>query len=164
MGTAYILEGPDGAGKTYFGELMQKILQIPMFHLTYYKEESKHEQQFTDIDNMIKEGKTMIVDRYIISDKIYGSVYRDGKTIGNFDELYSNMIANPDIVLVFVLPHNKEQYLAEFKRLCAERDEMYTENMDKVYDKYVELYEALKNDPNRKYALERYDRFEIFKQ
>lgn len=153
-----ILEGPDGAGKTFFGERLRDQYGISMVHLTYYKDKEKHLKQFIDINDRINTNKPLIVDRYIISDKVYSSVYRNGNVIEGYNELLENMLNNENIILVFAIPNDKQQYLNEFEKLCNSREEMYSNSMDKVYDKYIEVYEELLKR-NTKATIIRYDRF-----
>lgn len=131
----------------------------PLIHLTYYKNKVKHKQQFTAIDKLISERRPIIVDRYILSDKVYGSVYRNGKVIDSYDVLYNNLVNNPDVIIIFALSLDKDKYLDEFKKLCSEREEMYTDNMDKVYDEYLEMYAGLLGNTDIKCGIVRYDRF-----
>lgn len=144
--------------RRFFGEQLKEKYNIPMIHLTYYTDKEKHIKQFVDINEMINNKELFISDRYIISDKVYSVIYRNGNTIDGYETLFENMMNNENIILVFALPHDKERYLNEFKRLCNMREEMYSDSMDKVYDKYVEIYEELINK-NNKATIIRYDRF-----
>lgn len=160
----YILEGPDGSGKTYLANKLAELYKIPVYHLTYYKDKDQHKAQFEKINSLIEKGTPMIVDRYIMSDEVYGEVYRNGECIEDYDKFVCNLMNNPNVEIIFAIPQDKEKYIQEFARLKGEREEMYTDKMDKVYDSYLEMYGQIKTvirfskKPFPK--VHRYDRFE----
>ena len=77
----FIIDGPDGTGKTTLAQRLSEAYNIPIYHLTYYKDREKHQKQFYTATEMIKdwfyksEGG-FIIDRYILSEIIYRKIYR----------------------------------------------------------------------------------------
>jgi adenylate kinase family enzyme len=55
MKKVFILDGPDGSGKTTLALKLQDIYDIPIYHLTYYKDREKFQRQFDIVSSMLKE-------------------------------------------------------------------------------------------------------------
>lgn len=86
-----------------------------------------------------------------------------GQLLPNARELFDNLVKlinDNKIDIIISLPSNKEEYLKQFDALKELREEMYNNDMDKVYDEYERLYNELKavfdNSP-QKYNIQRYD-------
>lgn len=46
MKKVFILDGPDGTGKTTLAKKLSEIYNIPIYHLTFYADRARHQQQF----------------------------------------------------------------------------------------------------------------------
>ena len=46
MEKVFIIDGPDGTGKTTLANKLSEIYNIPIYHLTYYKDQKKFQKQF----------------------------------------------------------------------------------------------------------------------
>lgn len=156
----FILEGPDGSGKTTLGHKLADTYGIEYVHLTYYEDEDVMRTQFYDVIrrlNMSKKG--FVVDRFILSNIIYGIVFHNYKFVDGWkmflDALCRDWIKSKEII--FCLPHDKETYLEHFKKMTEEREEMYcsVEDMSKIYDLYELFYEMLTH--NKDVRVSRYD-------
>lgn len=162
----FILDGPDGTGKTTLATKLSEIYNIPIFHLTYYKDPKKHADQFYKVTDMItdwisnkKDG--FIIDRYILSELVYRKVYRpDQPLLNGADLMYEFMehrAATGEIEVIITLPRDKERWFEQFKKLEQTREEMYTsEKMSEVYDEYLNHWQKLRYNKN----VMRYDMFE----
>jgi adenylate kinase family enzyme len=53
MEKVFILDGPDGTGKTTLALKLSDIYNIPIYHLTYYDDREKFQQQFNIATEMI---------------------------------------------------------------------------------------------------------------
>lgn len=72
----FILEGPDGSGKTTLGNKLADTYGVEYVHLTYYKDKEKMRTQFYDIVRRVNtQKKGFVVDRFILSNIIYGIVF-----------------------------------------------------------------------------------------
>lgn len=162
----FIIDGPDGSGKTTLAKKLSDIYNIPILHLTYYSDPEKHASQFTKITDMIKEWiKTgeggFIVDRYILSELVYHNVYRpDSPLIPNSDLIYEFMehrAAMGEINIIIALPEDRKRWLDYFKSLEQTREEMYSsEKMLNVYEEYLTYWKKLRYNNH----VMRYDLFE----
>lgn len=92
-------------------------------------------EQFMDIKSKIDEGENIIVDRFILSNIIYGDVFHKGETVSNLDELMYYLGCD-NSTLIIALPEDRDDWMNRFAKMCEEREEMYpdTEKMLQVYN------------------------------
>ena len=162
----FILDGPDGTGKTTLATKLSEIYNIPIFHLTYYKDPEKHADQFRKATDKIinwlgGKGEGFIIDRYILSELVYRKVYRPEqpliKEAAVMYDFMEHRAALGEIEVIITLPHDKERWFEQFKKLEQSREEMYTsEKMSEVYDEYFKHWKKLRYNKN----VMRYDMFE----
>lgn len=159
MSSVFVIDGPDGTGKSTLASKISKMYKIPSYHLTWYDDKEKFQEQFANIaeklDSFIKgSGGGFIVDRYILSEIVYNKIYRpDTKIIDNAAEMLETLLTytNTDskVMLIFALPHDKEKWLSNFEKLCKEREEMYgPEKMGKIYDEFENHWNEIKSGRN----------------
>lgn len=85
----FIVDGPDGTGKTTLCRKLSDLYNIPVYHLTYFSDTKKHVSQFDKANKLFQDKiykpdeDGFILDRYLLSEYVYASVYRDGKTFDN---------------------------------------------------------------------------------
>lgn len=156
----FILEGPDGSGKTTLAKKLAETYGIDYTHLTYYKDEDVMRTQFYDVIRRMNEvRKGCVIDRFILSNIIYGIVFHNCKFVEGWkmflDALCRDWIKGKEIIIC--LPQDKESYLEHFKKMTEEREEMYcsVEDMSKIYDLYEVFYEMLTH--NKNVSVSRYD-------
>lgn len=152
----FIIDGPDGTGKTTLGNILSKIYNIPLVHLTYYEDIEKHQEQFDQAADLVK--RPVILDRYIFSEIAYRNVYRPNEIgIQNIDKMQNFILNNDNIDIIIALPENKEKWLENFKILEQNREEMYSsEKMGQIYDEYYKIWQNIRYNKN----VFRYDMFE----
>ena len=158
--TIYIIEGPDGSGKTTLSKLLKEEKNIKSIrHLTYYKEADKMHEQFLDAHAIFSmDEESIIFDRYIFSNIAYGCVFHGCEFVRGWqmwiDSLLTACSIRKDIHIVFCLPE-KKSWLQRFSNLCKEREEMYVdiEKMSKVYDMFEMMYLLICNNPYIKITL-----------
>jgi hypothetical protein len=103
--------------------------------------------------------KGIIIDRFILSNIIYGIVFHGYKFVDGWkvflDAMCRDWIKGKEIIIC--LPYDKQAYLEHFKKLTEEREEMFcsVEDMSKIYDLYEVFYEILSHNP--KVNVSRYD-------
>lgn len=150
-----IIEGPDGAGKTTLGQKLAKIYGTDLVHLTYLDDANDMTRQFMYAKTLLDSVKGCVIDRFILSNIVYGSVFHNFEFIKDW-QLYLqtlvNILSEEDAELIICLPENKDIYLQDFEKLMKYRKEMYcsVEHMSKVYDLYEMYYMLLKNNKNIK--------------
>lgn len=165
----FIIDGPDGAGKTTLAEKLSDIYNIPIYHLTYYKDKVEHQRQFDRATRMIIEwckspDEGFILDRYILSELAYQAVYRPDEPLiedaQNMLEVMEHRATLGDIEIIIALPEDKERWLEHFKKLEESREEMYSsEKISQVYDEYYKHWKKMRYNRN----VTRYDLFENMK-
>lgn len=155
----YLLEGPDGTGKT---TLAKNIVNDSINHkrtcLFVHCTNTSQDKTVTvedgykrlkeDLEKYRKLDYDVVLDRAWISNIVYTEVYEPGKEhVSN--ELAEELAKAVDKVIV-CLPANKEKYIEHFKKLANQREEAYTADMDKIYD----LFNSF---------ADRYIRYDLFK-
>ena len=155
----YIIEGPDGTGKSTLSEKIGNILNIPVKHFTYYKDKHQLTDQFVKGHEMLSLMEDpCIFDRYILSNIVYGIVFHDCEYVNGWllwlTTMLSGVSVRKNIHLVFCLPE-KNSWIKRFEKLCKERDEMYVdiEKMSKVYDLFLIFYEMISSNTNIKVSI-----------
>lgn len=149
----FILDGPDGSGKSTLAQKLSDAYNIQTVHLTHYDDDEMMRIQFYDVVRRVNtEKRGLIVDRFILSNIIYGIVFHNYKFVDGWkmflDALCRDWIKGKQIIIC--LPHDKQAYLEHFKKMTEERQEMYcsVEDMSKIYDLYEIFYEMLSHNPN----------------
>lgn len=165
----FIIDGPDGTGKTTLANRLSEIYNIPIFHLTYYKDRELHQEQFHKATQMMQDWISnpeggFIIDRYILSEMIYRKIYRpDEPLIKEAELMYEFMehrAAVGEIEIIIALPENRDKWFQHFSKLCQEREEMYsTEKILEVYEEYLTHWKKLRYNKH----VMRYDLFENMK-
>lgn len=139
----YLLEGPDGTGKTTLAkEIMDKSISSKniclYFHYSNKTLESGEENYWKILRNLKKwkkRGYDIVLDRAWISNIVYECVYNKARNI----KVKSNSWLEKELLkvidkVIVCLPKDKEKYMAQFNELLEKREEAYAENMDHVYD------------------------------
>lgn len=80
MGKIYILEGPDGTGKSTLAEELQRETKGHLMHLTFNKYWDMQAYYMAAYNAAIELSnyQDVIIDRWIPSEIVYGSVFRKG--------------------------------------------------------------------------------------
>lgn len=153
----YIIDGPDGTGKSTLANKLSDTFKLPIYHLTYFSNPELHNAQFSNALDLLRNSDTgFILDRFIFSEQVYSDVYRDSKYIPLLDDCF-NALAYSDVNVILTVPKDKDRYLEDFKKLCAERDEMYgPEKMGAIYDGYNHFFDKKWN-----FNISRYDLHDI---
>lgn len=158
MKLKFIVDGPDCTGKSTLCSQLSKTFNIPVFHLTYFKDDCAMVNQFNDGLTLIRGDKGCVLDRYIFSNIAYGNVYHNGTYVSG----HTNYTNGEDLFrtqIIFSLPKSKERYLEFFKSKYADREEMYSlDEAGKVYDEYAALYETYSKKEGL--SVLRYDMFD----
>lgn len=62
----YIIDGPDGTGKSTLANKLSDTFKLPIYHLTYFSDPELHNEQFSNALNLLRNSDTgFILDRYI---------------------------------------------------------------------------------------------------
>lgn len=157
----YLLEGPDGTGKTTIARnlvnaSMNAKRSCMFIHCTNTSQDKSvtvdegYERLLKDLNYWRSLDYDVVIDRAWVSNIVYTEVYEPGKAHIS-DEVAEKLFKAVDKAII-CLPKNKGKYMMHFNNLANSRDEAYLDNMDKIYDKFNEFAE--------KYC--RYDMFDHF--
>lgn len=159
-----LFEGPDGTGKTTLAKNLANRLidnkETCLFiHCTNNSQdknvtvEEGYERLLKDLNYWRSLGYNVIIDRAWVSNIVYSSVFEpDATHISN--KLSEELFKAVDKAII-CLPADKARYMKQFENLAKNREEAYTENMDKVYDLFNDFakkhirYDMFKHLTNR---------------
>lgn len=138
----FVLEGPDGAGKTSLAKNLQEYLGARYIHLTYRFSDKMHLYHGAAfrLCRRLAETQPVVLDRWWPSEIIYSDVYRGGSKFAKYSLLFEFLASRAGVTYVMCLPEDRERYLTHFHELKAEREEMYDDRLDQVYDEYMTMY------------------------
>jgi len=130
-----VIEGPDGTGKT----TLAKALGGHYIHCGYDKSLAGnmvdfHEHVFAAAVHL-SQYSSVVIDRWRMSEVVYGSVYRSGPESPELTKKFYQMVDDSGGMFVNCMPADKDQYLDHFTGLLKTRPEMF-ESMNEVYDEY----------------------------
>lgn len=77
----FIIEGPDGSGKTTLAETLSTQTGYPIIHRTQPKSDEEKAEMMESYIDVIKSGRNAIFDRCWYSEMVYGPVMRDTSVI-----------------------------------------------------------------------------------
>lgn len=157
-----LIEGPDGSGKTTLAKTLREVFHAEYVHYEYEPNNDIYVQQVEDVLNLVKtSNENIIVDRFIPSEIIYGSILRDSvRMVYNKDNKWLEEMMNNFDSIIFCLPFDKERYLQKFKKLSEQRYELVEDikQISKVYNYYQDLFVDLKlHFPQFQNKLTRFD-------
>lgn len=157
----FILEGPDGVGKTTLALELQKLTGGRYVHLTYRfrsKIDVYHTATLKLID-ILSRKQPVILDRWWVSEIVYADAYRGGsKFIKSYFAL-EHAATVMGAIYVMCLPYDRARYLSFYYRLQETRTEMYSEGLERVYDGYKAFFQ---NYMVHRENVLRYDMFDGF--
>jgi thymidylate kinase len=151
MNKIYIIEGADGTGKTTLANEMATELNASIIHCTYDKNWNifEYHKNMYAAAKMILPYTNVILDRFSLSELVYGNVFRDGE---QYDVLSYMKQLDMDSKIKWIYCKN-ENAIENHIRNKKERQEMYPD-MAKV----VELYDSyIANDYDRKWNIYDFD-------
>lgn len=122
-----ILEGCDGSGKSTLAVEIAKQSNGIVIHATYNKNWNVyryHEELYNHALQLEKICGTVVMDRFCISEYVYGTIYRDGPS-------YDVFAAQKDVTATWVFCTN-ENVGSNHETNKKKRYEMFTDKMDEV--------------------------------
>jgi hypothetical protein len=135
----YVLEGPDGVGKTTLANAILAKTKGHLLHCTWRKEWTMW-RYFLDIMDTAqvysnRYQQDVVIDRWAPSEKVYGDVFRGGPSF-DINILLKTGIRN-DKGIKWVMCRN-DNVVENHQRLLLERDEMF-DDMSKVQEGFDEF-------------------------
>lgn len=139
----YILEGPDGVGKTTLASAINHQTKGHIFHCTWKKDWDMR-QYFLDVLNAAKsinKYQSVVIDRWAPSEHVYSQAFRGGPAFDVFEFLWTHGI-DEDITFIICRNDNAiENHLKHRER----RIEMFDDisKVVKGFDDFVKDTEFL---------------------
>lgn len=137
----YILEGADGTGKT---TLARKILDKTnghYLHSTYdrYWDIQDYHQQIAESAISLDIYQDVVIDRWALSELIYGNVFREGPSY-NVETTLKNLDNEEWVTWIYCKNDNA---IINHLRNKRKRNEMFNDmtEVTKEYDKYINISE-----------------------
>jgi transposase-like protein len=157
----FVLEGPDGAGKTTLAMALKEMLGARYLHLTYRWKDKMHLYHYSAIRvaGHMAQHQPVIIDRWWPSEIVYADAYRGGSKFTKHYFLLELIASKIGLTYVMCLPEERDRYLEHYNILKGQREEMYNEGLDRVYSGYMEIY---KNYLGLKENVCHYDMFRNF--
>ncbi len=138
-----ILDGPDCAGKTTLADEIAKQHAGVIVHRTWDPSlENIMDQYLMDPINLYHEGDLLIIDRNVLSEWIYSSVYREGTKWRGFHRLALEKLESLNALHIVCVPNNKADWMRRLQNEQAEgREEMYKADhrLGQVYNFYKDI-------------------------
>lgn len=138
MRKLYILEGPDGGGKTTLGKELSARLSVPVDNHGPYKGEQQIWKHYFDSMIPAYSGeRDVILDRCWLAEPIYGEVYRDGlNRVEHWQQRILEYVAREcSAVIIWCLPPY-QKCLDAFNGRREQEMLDSTEQLKRVYDLY----------------------------
>ena len=135
----YILEGPDGGGKTTLAERLSVMTKAKIKHFSYPETDEEKAAMFINYLNIVRRGGNVILDRCWYSDMCYGPILRGESNI-TYPQMYTleRHAAAKGAMVIYCT----DQPAILWQRATARGEEYVTsrENFDKICKAYEELY------------------------
>lgn len=146
----FVIDGVDASGKTTLARCMADKLNCEYVHHTFEKHWSQralfeHHLNFLDIYN---EGEHLIIDRSWASCVIYGRIFRNNGNEINA-RLVERLLITLGCIQIFALPE-RMLWQNKFEQMCEEREEMYSNNLEKMCQVYEDYFYLCCGSDNNK--------------
>lgn len=135
-----ILEGPDGTGKTTLAEALAKKLNGLVIHAGFDRKwdiRQFHSAIITSAYFIENAGCPVIIDRWAVSEAVYGRVFRGGEAY-NTQALVKDAALSYDPIFIYC---RNDNVVENHKKNAAAREEMF-EDMTEVAKLYDELLKS----------------------
>lgn len=132
----YILEGPDGVGKSTLAAAINERTKGHILHCTWKKEFNmqKYFRDILSVARKLDEYQDVVIDRWAPSELVYGEVFRGGASFDVHEYLWEEGI---DTKLKFIMCRNDNAVENHLKHKY-ERIEMF-EDMSEVVKGFDKL-------------------------
>lgn len=139
----FVLEGPDGAGKTSLAKALVDLTGARYIHLTYRFPDKMHLYHTAALRMCMRLSmkSPVVLDRWWPSEIVYADAYRGGSKFTKYYFMLEHVANEIGLVYAMCLPDDKKRYIEHYNVLKSKRAEMYDEGLDRVYDGYRDIYD-----------------------
>lgn len=135
----FIIEGPDGAGKTTLANAIIKHTRGHYIHLSYRfrnKINTYHEAALRYAFR--HRNPNIVIDRWWPSEAVYSEAYRGGSKWPEMGRMLHDKARSYGVIYVICLPNSIREGVENHERNKAKRSEIYSD-----ISKVIELYRKL---------------------
>lgn len=125
----FILEGPDGSGKTTLASKLSEAFNFPVKHFSYPKTEEEQKALFETYQQYLLTHDNVIIDRMWLSTMVYGPVMRGVSEVSTDQATLLEKAFGHKIIMIYCT--GDPQILWE---RCSKRGEDYVQTLGKFRD------------------------------
>ena len=142
-----VLDGSDCSGKTTLANHLADFYGAFVIHRTYTPELDKRMPEYLGeaISFYETTGGIVVIDRLILSEYVYSSVYRDGMLWDNERVKLLDRLEKLGAMHVICLPSDSEQHTKAFEESVKAGNEMYS-SLDAVPQCYSDIFNKQPNE------------------
>ena len=139
----FIIEGPDGSGKTTLANTLSRQTGYNIIHRVQPKTEEDKRNMMDEYLSIIKSGKNAIFDRCWYSEMAYGPVMRDASVI-SYPEMYKleELLARNGAIIIYCTDNE-----AKLWKRCQRRGEDYITDYE-TFKKICDAFNQIMNVPH----------------
>jgi hypothetical protein len=131
----FVIEGPDGTGKSTLAKALCERLDARYRHLTYRWPKSMDLYHWAGFARSLADSarQPVVLDRWWPSEVVYAAAFRGGTAGPQFHRMLDRVGLKHRVFYVLAKPKDKDAYVSHYEVLKGKRVEMY-DSMHKVYD------------------------------
>lgn len=139
----FVLDGPDGVGKTTLAKRIVERFDCKYQHLGYRWKDKINLYHDAAIRRCAKQKETIVLDRWWPSEAVYAKAYRGGSPWPMYGRMAERVARRFCVVYVYCLPDNVQEAVSRHDQLKQERDELY-DDISNVAKLYLDLWNGNK--------------------
>lgn len=142
----FVIEGPDGTGKSTLAKALCEKLDARYRHLTYRWPKSMDLYHWAGLEQCLKDStrQPVVLDRWWPSEAVYAAAFRGGTAWPTWHRMLDRVALKHRVFYVLARPKDKEAYTKHYEVLKGKRIEMY-DSMHTVYDLFGDWETTMKD-------------------